>query len=174
MTNKVSTPLWFTFRKSVEPLNFDCLSRLQTPIKLDIDKYVTLRIVFCKCLPHLLSYSNLYLSLSSVICLSYFTHDSFSLTAPESSFSFSTPADLLYLYQMLLTSLIRKHVFSYFSENSFGSSKQIMLLPVIIWMTIYTYMNSFWETTSIPDNKKTQRMRVCTASIQDNCISQDL
>jgi len=78
LTNMVSTPLWFTFRKSVKPSNFDSPSKLQNSIKLGIDKYVTTRTLLCKCLLHLLSYSNIYLSLSSVICPSYFTHDSFS------------------------------------------------------------------------------------------------
>jgi len=64
VTNTVSTPSRFTFRKSVKPSNFDCLSKLQNSIKLDIDKYVTTRTLLCKCLPHLLSYFNLYLSLS--------------------------------------------------------------------------------------------------------------
>jgi len=55
-------------------LCFDIFSKLQNSIKLGV-KYIT-RILFCKCLPRLLSYSNLYLSLSSVICPSYFSHDS--------------------------------------------------------------------------------------------------
>jgi hypothetical protein len=121
----VSTPSLFTFRKSVKPLNFDCPNRLQNPIKLDMDKYVTTRIVFCKCLPHLLSYSNLYLSLSSAMCLSYFTHDSFSLTALESFLLLQPPLNFCTSYQMLLTCLTRKHVFSYISENNFGPSNQI-------------------------------------------------
>jgi len=54
---------------------------VKPPIKLDVDKYVTTRILFFKCLLHLLSYSNFYLSLSSVICLSYFTYYSFSRSA---------------------------------------------------------------------------------------------
>jgi hypothetical protein len=103
MTNTVSTPSWFTFRKSVKPSNFGCPSRLQNPIKLDVDKYVTTRILFCKCSPHLLSHSKLFLPLSSVICLSYFTHHSSSL------------------------SLIRKHMYSYISENNFGPSNQIIV-----------------------------------------------
>jgi len=40
VTNTVSTPSWFTFRKSVKPSNFDCPSKLQNRIKFDIYKYV--------------------------------------------------------------------------------------------------------------------------------------
>ena len=121
------TNLWFTFPKSVKPSNFDCPSRLQTPIKFDTDKYVTSGILFCKCLPHILSYSIIYLSFSSVICLSYFT----GLLTP-------CPVTILPLatlltfctrisYQMLLTSLIRKHMYSYISENNFEPSNQIIV-----------------------------------------------
>jgi hypothetical protein len=79
VTNTVSTPSWFTLRKSVKPSNFDCPSKLQNPIKLDVDKYVTSRLLLCKCLPRLLSYSNIYSSLSSSIFLSSSTHDSLTL-----------------------------------------------------------------------------------------------
>jgi hypothetical protein len=37
---------------------------------------------------------------------------------------------------MLLTSLVRKHVYSYISENNFGSSNQILFPPVIKWTAL--------------------------------------
>jgi len=127
MTNTVSTPSWFTFPKSVKPSNFDCPSRLQNPINLDIDKYVTSRILFCKCLPHLLSYSIIYLSFSSVISLSYFTHESFSLYAPQRSLLMATPLTFCICHQMFLTSLTPKHMYSYISETNLESSTKIIV-----------------------------------------------
>ena len=106
-------------------MNFGCPSRHQNSIKLDINKYVTTRILFCKCLLQLLSYSNLYLSLSSVICLSYFTQD--SSLCPVTVLLFATPLTFCISYQMLLTSLIRKHMYSYISDNNFGPSNQLIV-----------------------------------------------
>ena len=110
VTNTVSTPLWFTFRKSVKLSNFDCPSKLQNSIKLDIDKYVTTRTLLCICLPHLLSYFNLYLSLSH------------PLPCNHPSLCYST--DHCISYQMLRTTPIRKHMYCYNSENYFGPSNK--------------------------------------------------
>ena len=74
VTNTVSTPSWFTSRKSVKPSNFDCPSTPQNPIELNIDKCLTSRIIFGKWFPHLLPFDNLYLSLQlSVYPTSYMT-----------------------------------------------------------------------------------------------------
>ena len=112
--------------KSVKPSNFDCPSQLQNSIKLDVDKYMTTRILFCRCLPHLLSYFNLCLSLSSVICLSYFTHD-FLTVCPVAILRFAIQLTFCIPYQMLLTTLIWKHMYLYISENNFGPSNQIIV-----------------------------------------------
>ena len=119
MSNTISTPSWFTFRKLVKPSNFDYPSKLQTPIKFGVDKYVTNRIFFRKYLPQLLSFSNLYLSLSSFICLSYFKHDFLTL-CPVSVLLLATSLSFFIAYQMFLTSPIRKHLYSHIPENSFG------------------------------------------------------
>jgi len=120
VTNTVSNPSWFTFRKSVKPLNFGCPNRLQTPIKLDVYQYVTTRILFCKWLPHFLSHSNtfyslqlpillhtwLFLNLCPVTILLLLTHWPF--VSPTKCFwppSFGT--------------------YTYISENNFGPSNQI-------------------------------------------------
>jgi len=121
MSNTISTPSWFTFRKLVKPSNFDYPSKLQTPIKFGVDKYVTNRIFFRKYLPQLLSFSNLYLSLSSLICLSFFTHDFLTLCL-VTILLLATPLTFCIPYQMFLSSPIPKHMYSYTSENNFGPS----------------------------------------------------
>ena len=88
---------------------------------------------------HHIYYSNPYLSLSSVICVSYFTHESFSLCPV--TILFATLLTFCIPYQMLLTSLVRKHLYSYISENNSGPSYQIVVA------TGYSVVSTGWELT---------------------------
>ena len=73
-------PLVIYISKKCQTLEFWLSQQTPNPFKFDVDKHVTSTVPFWKWVPQLLSYTNLYLSLSSVICLSYFKHDSFSLS----------------------------------------------------------------------------------------------
>jgi len=66
-----------------------------------------------------------YFSLSSVIYLTLYMTLSHSL--PCNSPSLRYPTDLSIPYQMFRTCLIRKHTYSYVSENNFESSNQIIV-----------------------------------------------
>jgi len=80
-------------------------------------KYVTTRTLFCKCFPLLVSFFTY---------LSYFIHDFLTL-CPVTILLFATRLTFCIPYQMLLTSLIRKHKYSYISENNFVPSNQIIV-----------------------------------------------
>jgi hypothetical protein len=56
------------------PANFKTLN-------LTLTNAWQIKIPFCKCIRHFLSYANFYYSLSPAMCLSYFTHNSISLHA---------------------------------------------------------------------------------------------
>jgi hypothetical protein len=58
---------------SNKPSSFECHRKLRNPIKLDIDRCLTTRILFCKYFTQILSYANLFFTLSTTTCPSHFT-----------------------------------------------------------------------------------------------------
>jgi len=110
----------FTLRKSVKPSNFDCPSKLQNPIKLDVDRYVTSKILLCKCLPRLLSSSNLCLFLQ--VHLSLLSH--MTLTLCPMTIPSCYPTDLLYHLTRCFC-LIRQHMYFYIPENYFDHALNV-------------------------------------------------